>query len=95
MMMSLYVTGDNWAWQWGLDIDSKERDKEMLDSVVEVALERVKLSVVLNRFVPYAKNLPNLRRLVLVNNGIESLHQVDGSLYCFTHTVDPSNTHNS
>ena len=42
MMMSLYVTGDNWAWQWGLDIDSKERDKEMLDSVEEVALERVK-----------------------------------------------------
>ena len=99
-MLSLSVTGDNWAWQWGFDIDSRERDKELLDSVVEVALERVKLSVILTRFVPYVKNLPNLRRLVLVNNGIESLHQV-GVLSVFitpltfhlSHSLVLSNTH--
>lgn len=70
--MSLQIAGDNWVWQWG-DTDS---ERELLNRVVEVSLERVPIEIIMLRFLAHAKHLMNVKRLILGSNGIESLSQV-------------------
>lgn len=72
---ALTIVGDAWEWV---------SNKRLLSNVMEVSIYHVKKETIISKIIPNFSWLPALKNLRLVNNGIESLKQLEMLSELFT-----------